>query len=102
MDRPVTVAEMEYGASKSLYREKNRKALLGFLSNFTHIIDFSSEDAEGYGILRAYLEKKGLPIGAYDMQIAAQALSRNLKIITNNISEFSRVPDLKVEDWTKE
>lgn len=97
----VTVAEMEYGASKSQFREKNRQALLNFISNFNNIIDFSTEDTEAYGIIRAYLEKKGTTIGPYDMQIAAQGLARNLTVITNNIGEFSRVPSLKVEDWTK-
>ena len=36
------------------------------------------------------------------MQIAAQGLARNLTVITNNYDEFSRIPELKVEDWTKE
>lgn len=97
----ITVAEMEYGASKSIYREKNREAMLKFFSSFGKILDFTTEDAEVYGIIRAFLEKAGKVIGPYDMQIAAQALSRNLTVVTNNYDEFSRIPDLKVEDWTK-
>ena len=65
-------------------------------------MDFTTEDAEAYGIIRAYLEKTGKIIGPYDMQIAAQGLARNLIVITNNYDEFSRIPELKVEDWTKE
>ena len=98
----ITVAEMEYGASKSQFREKNRQALLNFLSSFGNILDFTTEDTEVYGIIRAYLEKTGKTIGLYDMQIAAQGLARNLTVITNNYDEFSRIPELKVEDWTKE
>ena len=53
-------------------------------------------------MIRAYLENKGVPIGPFDTQIAAQGLARNLTVVTNNIREFSRIPGLKVEDWTKE
>lgn len=97
----ITIAELEYGASKSLYREKNRQAILDFCSNFINILDFTAEDTEAYGLIRAYLEKKGTPIGPYDLQIAAQGLTRNFTIVTNNYDEFARIPDLKVEDWTK-
>ena len=97
----VTVAELEYGASKSLNREKNREALLKVCASFGNILDFSNADTEAYGIIRAYLEKIGKPIGPYDMQIAAQAMTRNLTVITHNYDEFSRIPWIKVEDWTK-
>ena len=98
----ITIAELEYGVSKSQFREKNRHALLDFCSDFTNIIDFTTEDTEAYGMIRAYLENKGVPIGPFDTQIAAQGLARNLTVVTNNIREFSRIPGLKVEDWTKE
>ena len=98
----VSIAEMEYGASKSQNREKNRQALLDFCTDFDNIIDFTTEDTEAYGLIRAYLEKNGKVIGPYDMQIAAQAMTRNLTIITNNYDEFVRIPWIKVEDWTKE
>ena len=98
----ITIAELEYGVSKSQCREKNRRALLDFCADFTNIIDFSAEDTETYGMIRAYLENKGIPIGPFDTQIAVQALARNLTVVTNNIREFSRIPGLKVEDWTKE
>ena len=97
----ISIAEMEYGASKSQNREKNRKALLDFCIDF-NILDFTAEDTEAYGMIRAYLENKGVPIGPFDTQIAAQGLARNLTVVTNNIREFSRIPGLKVEDWTKE
>ena len=98
----ISIAEMEYGASKSQNREKNRQALLDFCTDFNNIIDFTTEDTEAYGIIRAYLEKEGQIIGPYDMQIAAQAMTRNLTVVTNNYDEFVRIPWIKVEDWTKE
>ena len=98
----ISIAEMEYGASKSKNREKNRQALLDFCTDFENIIDFTTEDTEAYGLIRAYLEKEGKIIGPYDMQIAAQAMTRNLTVVTNNYDEFVRIPWIKVEDWTKE
>jgi tRNA(fMet)-specific endonuclease VapC len=94
----ITIAEMEYGASKSMRKTKNRQALVDFISGF-EIIPFELKDAEIYGIIRAELEREGKVIGAYDMQLAAQALSRNYIFITNNTKEFSRIGKLKIENW---
>ena len=94
----VTVTELEYGASKSMRREQNRKALYNFLLPFD-IIDFDSRDAEIYGIIRAELECRGKVIGPYDMMLAAQALARDLILVTNNINEFKRIAKLKLENW---
>ncbi len=58
-----------------------------------------ADDAENFGRIRAYLNKKGTPIGAYDLQLAAQCLSRDMCMITNNVKEFERVPLLKYENW---
>ena len=94
----ISISEMEYGASKSKKRERNRQALLHFASAFD-IIAFDDSDAEVYGLIRAELEKKGQIIGPYDMQIAAQAISRDLILVTNNISEFLRISNIKLENW---
>lgn len=97
----VSIAEMEYGVSKSQDREKNRQALLDFCIDFETILDFTTEDTEAYGIIRAYLEKEGKVLGRpYDMQIGAQAITKNLTVVTNNFYEFSRTPCISVEDWT--
>ena len=96
----ITVAEMEYGASKSKNRDKNKFALKKFLSPF-EIIDFDSTDAEIYGVIRAELERKGMIIGPYDLQLAAQAMRRDYIFVTNNINEFRRIDGLKLENWIK-
>lgn len=94
----ISVGELEYGVSKSKLREKNRTALIDFLSGFD-IIPFDDIDAEVYGLIRADLERKGQIIGSYDMQIAAQAISKGLILVTNNTGEFSRIDTLKIENW---
>ena len=94
----VTVYELEYGAAKSHWGENTRHKLAMFLSPFT-ILPFDANDAVTAGTIRAYLEQNGTPIGPYDIQIAAQGVSKGLTIITHNIGEFNRVPNLKTEDW---
>jgi tRNA(fMet)-specific endonuclease VapC len=94
----ITVAELEYGAEKSAFPERNRVALIEFLSIFD-ILKFDERDAVEYGKIRARLEKKGTPIGALDLLIAAQALSRDLVLVSNNLKEFSRIEELRLENW---
>jgi len=40
-----------------------------------------------------------MPIGPYHLQIAAIALANGLTLVTHNSREFSRVPELRLEDW---
>lgn len=96
----ISFAELQYGAYKSSKPQNSKQALLDFVKPFT-FLDFTTEDAEAFGAIRAYLEKKGTVIGAYDMQIAAQAMTRNLILITNNSREFRRIPSLKLENWVE-
>lgn len=94
----VSVAEMQYGVYNSSNIERNRIALTEFLAPF-EILHFDDADAEEFGRLRSDLKRKGTIIGAYDMLIAAQALTRNLVLVTNNTGEFKRIVGLKLEDW---
>ena len=97
----VTVAEMMYGVAKSRHQERNESALVSFLAPL-EIVDFGFKAAQYYGIIRANLEKLGAPIGAYDLMIAAHALSLGLVLVTNNEREFQRIPDLIVENWVNQ
>jgi tRNA(fMet)-specific endonuclease VapC len=94
----ITVAELQFGVYNSKNIEKNRISLTEFLAPF-EIINFESIDAEHFGIIRTQLKKEGNLIGPYDMLIAAQAVARNLILVTNNINEFIRIKNLKLEDW---
>ena len=96
----VTLYELEYGAARSQWPEKNRNMLKLFLAPFT-ILPFDSNDAIAAGEIRFQLEKAGTPIGSYDLQIAAQGLARGYTVVTHNTGEFERVPNLKVVDWVE-
>lgn len=96
----LTVAELEFGIQKSEFKEKNKVALIEFLTIF-NILSFSDKDAESYGIIRADLERKGNVIGSIDMLLAAQAIANNYIFVTNNTKEFKRIKALKIENWTQ-
>ena len=95
----ITLAELMYGVHKSQHQKKNKTALSEFLSPLD-IMPFDEEVTDHYGRIRAYLEKKGSPIGPLDMMIAAHAQCLSSTLVTNNKKEFVRVPDLNIEDWT--
>jgi tRNA(fMet)-specific endonuclease VapC len=94
----VTLAELEYGVSKSSRPAPNREALDQFVSPL-EVAPFDREASAAYGKLRATLEKKGRSIGAMDMLIAAHAISLDLQLITHDVRDFGGVPGLRVEDW---
>jgi tRNA(fMet)-specific endonuclease VapC len=96
----ITIAELEYGVSHSKYPDTNRIALLEFLIPF-QIIDFDQRAAISYGLIRNELEANGKLIGPMDLLLAAQALSRDLVLVTNNEREFNRIKNLKIENWYK-
>ncbi|MCF3607720.1 PIN domain-containing protein [Planktothrix agardhii 1033] len=96
----VTLGELEYGAAKSQNPSRNRQTLAIFCAPF-EIVGLNPEDARIFGNIRADLEKRGQPIGSYDLLIAAQALSRGLTVVTNNVKEFSRINNLGVENWVE-
>ena len=96
----ITIAELEYGVYRSKHADQNRIALLEFLVPFA-ILYFDHSAAAVYGRIRATLERKGIPIGPMDLLLAAQAMSQQLIIVTNNEREFRRVAGLQIENWIR-
>lgn len=94
----ITVAELEYGACKSQKPDQNKAALQQFLIPL-EILVFDQQAAQAYGTIRANLERQGQIIGSLDMLIAAQAKSEGITLVTNNVKEFLRIPDLQLENW---
>ena len=96
----ITLAELAYGVKKSVQSEKNQIALNQFLVPLD-IVEFDANAAVEYGIIRAKLERAGIPIGPLDMLIASHVKSLDLTLVTNNEKEFKRVDGLTIENWTK-
>lgn len=78
---------------------KKRQAQLNELCSLVSILPFGEKEAISAASVRAKLEQKGTPIGAYDLLIAGTALEHKGILVTNNLKEFSRVPKLKTENW---
>jgi tRNA(fMet)-specific endonuclease VapC len=96
----ITVAELTFGVEKSQAVAQNRHALDLFLLPLV-IAEFDHDAATAYGTIRADLERSGTPIGALDTVIGAHAVSLGVILVTNNVKEFSRIPTLSLEDWTR-
>jgi len=95
----IVACELRYGAAKRGSRRltKQVEAVLGALT----IRALESDVERMYAAIRVALEKKGTPIGAHDMLIAAHARTLDAVCVTDNAAEFKRVPTLKVENWLR-
>lgn len=91
-----------FGVYKSKLVERNKQRLADLISERFTLLEFSSEDAEAAGQIRAVLEARKQPIGPYDTLIAGQALARGLTLVTANHREFACVEGLQWEDWARE
>ncbi len=97
----ITEAELRTGAAKSSAPERTLQKLENFLRPI-EILEFRTPEAMVYSRIRAALEQAGTPIGPLDTLIAAQAVSKNLILVSNNQREFGRIPELSLENWYSE
>ncbi len=95
----IVACELRYGAAKRGSRKLTRQieAILGALT----IRPLESDVERVYASIRVTLERKGTPIGAHDLLIAAHARALDAVCVTDNVAEFKRVPALRVENWLR-
>jgi tRNA(fMet)-specific endonuclease VapC len=93
----IVAAELRYGAAKkgSSQLTAQLEAVLGALD----VLVLEAPVDTVYGELRARLEHAGQPMGANDLLIAAHAVALGHTVVTDNEREFSRIDDLRVENW---
>jgi tRNA(fMet)-specific endonuclease VapC len=94
----VTLAELYHGAEKSQRVAQNLTVIEDFSSRL-EVLPYPAAAAQHYGSIRNVLEKAGQSIGVNALHIAAHARCQGLVVVTNNLSEFQRVPGLLVENW---
>ena len=97
----VVLTELLHGAAKSARPAENRRAVEDFAARL-EVLPFDEAAADHAADIRADLERKGTPIGAYDLLIAGHARSHGLAIVTGNLGEFGRVDGLRCEDWLEQ
>jgi tRNA(fMet)-specific endonuclease VapC len=95
----ISLAEIYYGIEKSPVKKEERRLKIQMIKDVLKLYPFNDRAASSYGPIRAGLERQGLPISERDLQIASIAVANDLCLVTHNTKEFSRVGQLRVEDW---
>jgi tRNA(fMet)-specific endonuclease VapC len=95
----LTVMEVKYGLYINSERAIKIQPLIESFFSSIIILPFYTEEAEQSAQIRSILKMAGTPIGAYDVLIAATALTHNHIVVTSNVREFQRIPNLKIENW---
>ena len=96
----ITYLELVYGAWNSTRVESNLRNIEA-LRLLIPVQPLDAAAGRHYGSIRASLRRTGRLIGAYDLLIAAHALTLGLVLVTSNVREFARIPGLRVEDWAE-
>jgi tRNA(fMet)-specific endonuclease VapC len=94
----VVAAELYYGAARHPKGREIRQTVDDFLARLV-VLPWDEAAADRYGVLRAALERKGTSLGAYDMMIAAHALSVGAVLVTNDLRHFGKITGLTIEAW---
>lgn len=97
----ITLMELSYGAHKSQQPTANL-AKVHALKESLEVIRLGPAEADIFGRHKAELERSGTPLDDFDLAIAACALTHNLTLVTNNTTHFTRIPGLRLENWTRE
>jgi tRNA(fMet)-specific endonuclease VapC len=96
----VTYAELCFGVeSGTTALKRERWEQLDVFTRLLRVETLGQEAGRHYGYLRTLFRGQGVTIGNNDLLIAAHARSIGAVLVTNNLREFSRIPDLTVENW---
>ena len=95
----ISLFELQFGVETSQHSEQARLALDHFIAPIQYILPLDRLAINYAAKIRADLKRKGTPIGAYDLLIAAIALANDMILVSNNTREFQRVDGLKLENW---
>lgn len=95
----IVSAELRFGLARrpSARLASQVEAVLGSLT----VLPFEQDADRCYATIRADLERRGTPIGANDLLIAAHALAVGATLVTDNVREFARIDGLAVENWLR-
>lgn len=93
----ITLAELIFGAENSSNPKKNYQLIDSFtertriLPIYNAIIIYAKE--------KVRLRKKGEVISDFDLLIGSTAISNDLIMVTENVKEFKRITDIRIENW---
>ncbi len=93
----ITYAELCYGITRSVFPQKERERVEGFLQDFlVEIIPVTAETAREYAGLKRNIEETGVPLDDFDLLIGATAKIKDAILVTDNKKHFERVEGLKI------
>jgi len=93
----VVACELRYGAAKQGSPQLSERAEI--LLESLDVLPLDGESDRRYAEIRSHPDRLGTPIGSNDLLIAAHTLALDLILVTDNVEEFARVPDLSAENW---
>lgn len=93
----IVAAELRYGAARR-GSERLTEQVEAVLSA-VEILPLGEPVDRHYGEIRSVLERRGRPIGHNDLLIAAHARALSATLLTGNVRELGRVPELSVQNW---
>jgi tRNA(fMet)-specific endonuclease VapC len=93
----ITIAELRYGADRRKSNKLHEK--IDKLIRTIEVVPFNEIVAGHFGTIASTLAAEGMPIGEFDVMIAATALAAQATLVTNNVQHFKRVRGLRVENW---
>ena len=97
----ITIHEIEYGLKLHPEKEPKIRHIWQELLDQINVLDVNNIVAIESAHLRSYLKTRGIMIGNYDLLISATARAYNMICVTSNIDEFTRVPELVIENWNE-
>ncbi len=95
----ITEFELRYGMEQASKLKSKSKNIVEAILSEINTLNFESKEAVKAAEIRNSLRALGTPIGPYDFLIAATALANDLILVTSNEKEFTRIQDLKIENW---
>ena len=96
----ISVMEIEFGLANNPQYESRHGAIIRQFISEVNVIIFDHDMAIIAGKIRSQLKDNGTPIGAYDLLIGATAISKGCILITNNMREFQRIANIRLENWS--
>lgn len=95
----ITLAELVFGAENSNNPQKNHQLIEAFINQLTVLPIFDAIPM--YGKEKSRLRKNGRMISDFDLLIGCTAVEKKLIMVTENIREFERISNLKIENWVQ-
>ena len=95
----IVAAELRYGVAKK--GSPRLASALEAILTALEVLALERPADKAYGRIRAHLEKSGRPMGANDLLIASQAVALGYTLVSDHEREFSRIEDLRHENWLR-